>query len=121
MTFPRLPAAILACAMLAGLPLAARAATMGDGRRIAEQTCRNCHALEGRLFSSNREAPPLSGLTVPYSEMEVRDALAGQGMLRDHPVMTAQNISGDDADAVVFYLKSIGMRFSPSLPRPRRP
>jgi mono/diheme cytochrome c family protein len=96
-------ATILALSVLAASGV--QAASVEDGRRIAERNCGMCHAIGPTGQSRNPKAPPFRTLGKRYPLEMLQEALA-EGMLTGHD-MPEFRFTTNEIDSLIAYLKSV--------------
>ncbi|MCP1336919.1 c-type cytochrome [Futiania mangrovi] len=97
-------AALLAAAVTLGT---ASAASVDEGREIAEARCSMCHAVGQSGPSPHPEAPPFRILQDRYDVRLLEEALA-EGMITGHPDMPVVELDVDQVESFLLYLESLG-------------
>lgn len=95
--------------LLLALALAAAAPApdpVREGRVIAQESCRTCHAIGKRGASPNPSAPPFRTLSSRYPLDDLAEAFA-EGVFVGHPVMPEFTLQPAQVDALIAYLKSV--------------
>lgn len=83
------------------------------GRKVAEQQCSQCHAIDLTGASAIAEAPPLRDLYKRYAIEDLRGAFV-RGIEVAHARMPAFRLSPRDVDNLLSYLRSIDPCAQPS-------
>lgn len=99
-------AAFAAALLVAGLADAGAQEPAARGRALLKEYCANCHAIDRLDTSPHRAAPPFRVIGESFD----LDRFARQlrrGLASSHPDMPEFHFNGDDADAIVAYLRTI--------------
>lgn len=84
------------------------------GRKVAEQQCSRCHAINLTDASAVADAPPLRDLYKRYAIEDLRGAFV-RGIEVAHPRMPVFRLSQRDVDDLLAYLRSIDPCAQPSI------
>jgi cytochrome c553 len=76
------------------------------GRKIAQEQCASCHAIDQQVRSPDPEAPPLNTLLSRYDADRLADDLIA-GNRVGHDEMPAFDFNVIAADSLIAYLESI--------------
>jgi hypothetical protein len=76
------------------------------GRKIAQQQCASCHAIDHQVVSPNREAPPFDTLLSRYDADRLADDLIA-GYRVGHDEMPVFDFNVIAADSLIAYLETI--------------
>jgi mono/diheme cytochrome c family protein len=98
-------AALLLAASSAGT-LAAKAANVEQGRRLARLHCARCHAIDKVSRSPLAIAPPFRTLHERYPVEMLQEALA-EGIVTGHPSMPEFRFEPDQINDFLVFLKSL--------------
>lgn len=98
--------AVIAFALVMVGSVAASAASVEQGRRIAVIYCMKCHAIDKVSPSPLRIAPPFRTLHERYPEQTLQEALA-EGIVTGHPSMPEFRFDPDQINDFLIYLKSL--------------
>ncbi len=79
---------------------------VADGRRLAEQECATCHAVDRASFSPRPEAPPLRDVLTLYAPDNLADRFI-EGMKVGHDGMPQFDFDVRSADALIAYIDTI--------------
>jgi len=103
-----LSAVILLC-----LPAASDAADSSKlaarGKRILQENCGRCHAIEAVGDSPLKKAPPMRDIYVRFAPRELQAELS-EGMVSKHKEMPQIEFSDEDVYAIMTYLYSLAVR-----------
>lgn len=83
-----------------------RAADVAAGRAFAEKNCARCHAIGRAGPSPFAEAPPFRTFSKKWPVEYLEEALA-EGIVVGHPAMPVFQLTPDEIDDLIAYLKSI--------------
>lgn len=97
---------VLALPVLAAAPAFAAETLQQRGREVAQRLCGACHAIDRRGASPLPAAPRFRTLDdrIDLSQLPRR---MQDGLVSGHQDMPMFRFSGDDADALVAYMRSI--------------
>lgn len=98
--------AVIAFALVMVGSVAASAASVEQGRRIAVIYCMKCHAIDKVSPSPLRIAPPFRTLHERYPVQTLQEALA-EGIVTGHPSMPEFRFDPDQINDFLIYLKSL--------------
>lgn len=104
------PSAIIKAAIigLSGLlTINAHADTVAAGKKLAEQNCARCHAIDHTGASPHDQAPPFRELTARYDVWGLQEALA-EGILTGHPDMPQFTFEPEEITALLTFLENLG-------------
>jgi len=103
-----LAAAIVAALLVSQLisAVAAHAANVAQGRRLAMTYCARCHAIDKVSPSPLSIAPPFRTLHQRYPVENLQEALA-EGIIVGHPVMPQFRFEADQIGDFLAFLKSL--------------
>lgn len=76
------------------------------GKKVAEQQCSRCHAIDLNDVSANADAPPLRDLYKRYALEDLRRAFV-RGIEVAHPQMPVIQLPDQAVDDLLVYLRSI--------------
>lgn len=76
------------------------------GHRFAQENCARCHAIGPVGDSPLPKAPPFRGLHQRYPVEDLAESLA-EGIKTGHPAMPNFELSQDQIDNLIAYLKSL--------------
>ena len=102
----RLPAglALAACLCLSATTAMAQVDPVGDGKRIAQKWCINCHIVEAGGSRGGDTAPPFTHIAKDPATTPERL----RGFLVDpHPLMPNLDLTRQEIDAIIAYLQSL--------------
>lgn len=105
----RRSAYIASAAMLFFLCAASVRADDGNpalGRKLAEEWCSKCHAIDIYGDSPLRIAPPFRDLHLRYHVEDLAESLA-EGIMVGHPTMPTFRFDPDQIQNLIAYLKSL--------------
>jgi cytochrome c553 len=96
--------AAIAIALVASLPLSARANDASDGRAIAAARCQVCHGLDG--IAKMPIAPHLAGESAIYLQTQLKAFRSGK---RENEMMTvvSKDLSDEDIVKLAAWYESI--------------
>lgn len=105
---------IAAAAALVAAPTAeANTEFVVKGQALAAERCARCHATGERDPSPHAKAPPFRDVVTRYPSEHLAEALA-EGIVSGHPDMPVYVFSGEEIEAFLAYLDSLG---SPRQPK----
>ena len=96
----------LALIVTQGLAQRVEAASVGQGRHLAQLYCARCHAIDKISPSPLRIAPPFRTLHERYSVETLEEALA-EGIMTGHPTMPEFQFEPDQIGDFIIFLKSL--------------
>jgi cytochrome c len=84
----------------------AGAQDIGEGRKLAEQRCARCHAIDQGGASPHESAPPFRVIAAKGHVDDLQEALA-EGITVGHPDMPEFEFTPDEIADFLGYLKSL--------------
>ena len=79
---------------------------LAHGKRLVQENCSRCHAIDQEDFSNHPAAVPLRDLSIFYPVEALEEAFA-EGIVSGHPDMPEYEASPDQIDSIITYLQSI--------------
>ena len=99
---------LVAAALLAGPALAAdKAASIAEGKRLAEINCARCHNLSTEGESPLTDAPPFREIAKNYDRYELIDGFM-EGLAVRHPLMPDWDVTQPQAEELTDFVMSLG-------------
>lgn len=100
--------AIAALALLAGPAFAEdKAASIAEGKRLAEINCARCHNLSTEGESPLTDAPPFREIAKNYDRYELIDGFM-EGLAVRHPLMPDWDVTEPQAQGLTDFVMSLG-------------
>jgi mono/diheme cytochrome c family protein len=91
-----------------------RAALAATGRKLAEERCQRCHAIDQTSASPNTAAPPFRELSDKWPPEDLEEALA-EGIVTGHEEMPEFVFTTDEITAFIEFLDTL----QPTQPQPQ--
>ena len=99
---------LVTAALLAGPALAAdKAASIAEGKRLAEINCARCHNLSTEGESPLTDAPPFREIAKNYDRSELVDGFM-EGLAVRHPLMPDWDVTQPQAEELADFVMSLG-------------
>jgi mono/diheme cytochrome c family protein len=83
------------------------------GKQVAQRHCGGCHAIEATGASPNPKAPPFPLIAERYHGDNPAPVLIDGTVVR-HPGMPEFNLSEDETDGLVAYIRRVSRRWKPA-------
>ncbi|MET3889323.1 mono/diheme cytochrome c family protein [Bosea sp. OAE506] len=83
------------------------------GKQVAQRYCGGCHAIEATGASPNPKAPPFPLIAERYPGDNPAPVLIDGTVVR-HPGMPEFNLSEDETDGLVAYIRRVSRRWKPA-------
>lgn len=102
--FPAFVVLILSAPVVAG-----DGSGVAEGKKILQDNCNKCHAIDLRDDSTHAEAPPFRVIIKKYPAEYLAESLA-EGIVSGHPDMPEFTFEPDEIGAIIAYLNELGSR-----------
>ena len=84
----------------------AQAASIENGRNLAERNCAVCHAIGAKGQSVNPMSPPFRDIHLRYRPADLGDIFQG-GLLTHHPAMPEFRFNLRELEDIAAYMQSV--------------
>ncbi|MFN3892321.1 MAG: c-type cytochrome [Beijerinckiaceae bacterium] len=86
------------------------AESVAIGRNAAETYCARCHSVGKTGASPNKKAPPLRRVAYKYRNKSISSILIIDGTVVRHKGMPQVDMSVEEADGLIAYIRSLDRR-----------